>query len=182
MERKGIIFAHQIENFVNKRTDLLIDSDYLDENGKLKASPFKFLLGHKSLILQLPVDVEEYLSLKKVKKSEIPAIKDLKDLLIQKINNFAETNKIEVRVKAEDFNNFTQNKNIIKCDAKCPFCLNKISCSYYSCWKLSNFNKHLLSCKQKATKLNQEPSLGSKAEIKRFTPAVVFKELHSALS
>lgn len=86
-----------IEASVNKNIDLLkdsvYDSVYLDENGILKKTPFKFLLGHEALLLGIPKDVEEYLSNKKQKKESKnlpPPIDQLKVSLIKKVTEFAE--------------------------------------------------------------------------------------------
>lgn len=176
--KKSII--EEIEIFVNQRTDLsdlLKDTSYIDETGNLKKTPFKFMLGHESLLLRLPNDVEEYLSKKEVRKSEIPAIEDIKLLLIEKINNFARDKNIELTLSSEDISKFTKSNNCVKCEANCPFCSRKICCSFYSSWKLSNYNKHIISCAKKAARPNSRPN----PQIERATPAVVLQELQNAL-
>lgn len=43
-----------IEKVVNEKTFLLKGTNYVTETGNLKNTPFKFMLGHESLILRLP--------------------------------------------------------------------------------------------------------------------------------
>lgn len=63
-----------IETYIKDNFDeskiLLKDTLYLDSNGNLNKTPFKFLLGHRSLILNLPKDLNEYFSKKLEKASK----------------------------------------------------------------------------------------------------------------
>lgn len=75
-----------IEQFVSNRLDLLANTNYIDETGNLRKTPFKFLPGHEALILSLPNYVDDYLC---KKKKDIPAIEHLKLSLMEKIKEFA---------------------------------------------------------------------------------------------
>lgn len=151
----------------------LKDSNYLDENGNLKQNPFKFMLGHESLILNLPVDVEEYLSEKKTQKKEIPKIEDLKQSFIERVNNFSNGKKIELNLNCVNLSKFIQNKNCVKCEAKCPLCSVKITCTFDSSWKISNYTNHIVLCAQKTVRLVPP--------IERANPSAVLLELHTVL-
>lgn len=163
----------EIEKFVSERTDLLRDTSYIDETGNLKKTPFKFMLGHESLLLRLPNDVEEYLSTEKVPKKEILAIDDLKLLLIEKICKFSRNKNIQFTLSAEDLSKFSQINNCFKCEVNCPFCSSKIGCTFNSSWKLSNYYKHIVACVQKAARPN--------LQIERASPAAVLQELQNVL-
>lgn len=167
----------EIEKIVNQRTNLLKDTSYIDETGNLIKTPFKFMLGHESLLLRLPNDVDAYLSRKTKSICEIPTIDDLKVSFVERIKIFAERKNIALTLSSVlgsvNLSEFTHKENIVKCVANCPFCLIKICCSYKSNWKICNYNKHILSCAEKAARLNPQ--------IERATPAVVLHELKNAL-
>lgn len=59
----------QIEKIVNENTILLKDTQYVNDNGQLKIVPFKFKVGHEALILNIPKDLIEYLSKKKIEQT-----------------------------------------------------------------------------------------------------------------
>lgn len=163
----------EIEKLVNQRTNLLKDTSYIDETGNLKKTPFKFMLGHESLLLRLPNDVDAYLSQKTKPICEVPAIDDLKVSFVERIKKFAEKKNIALTLSSVNLSEFTHKENIVKCVANCPFCLTKICCSYKSNWKICNYNKHISSCAEKAARPNPQ--------IERATPAVVLQELQNAL-
>lgn len=165
----------EIERFVNNKTDfsdLLKDSSYIDERGNLKKTPFKFMLGHEILILNLPEDVKEY-KLRKVQKSEILKIEELKLSFIERTKKFAQKKNITLTINSEDLTKFEKSNTGIKCEAKCPFCAVKTICTYDSSWKLSNYNKHIISCARKNARVS--------SQIKRSEPTAVLKELQNQL-
>lgn len=197
----------EIEKFVEQKTDILKGTSYVDETGNLKEKPFNFLIGHESLILRLPTDVEEYLARKEAEKPELPSFEDSKELLKQKITNLARKNKITLTVNSEDMTNFTRKNNSIRCQAKCQLCPVKIACFYYSSWKISNYRDHFVSClRKKATEFvsnldenleslknqgsgpssvsstDHNSDLGSDpTQIRRATPNVVLKEIQNVI-
>lgn len=157
--------VEKIETFVNNKTDLLKGTIYVDEAGNLKKTPFKFMPGHESLILGFPKDIDEYLSNKKLTKSEIPKIDDLKKLFIERVKTFAETKKLTFTLNSEDLSKFVRNNNRVKCEANCPFCQARTSCTFDSSWKITNYYKHIVSCAKKVTT--------TRSLIERASPAVL---------
>lgn len=112
----------EIEQFVSTRLDLLKKTEYIDESGKLKSSPFKFLPGHAALISNLPDDTEDLLRAKN-KEKDIPSIEILKSTFAEKIKQFEQKNKIRVPT---DRTIITLSNNQAKCFLKCPYCDKKI--------------------------------------------------------
>lgn len=138
-----------IEKFVNNKLDLLKDTKYIDETGNLKKTPFKFMFGHELLILNIPQDIKEYNSRKKVPTSDIASIEKLKLIFIERTKQFAQKKNITLTLNSEDLSNFEPSDNCMKCEAKCPFCPKKTICMFDTSWKLSNYNKHIISCAKK---------------------------------
>lgn len=155
-----------IEQYINDNLDQIkhyfAETLYLSENGNFKKSPFKFLIGHKSLILNIKKDLNEYLLKKKTKKteisSEIPSTEQLKISFKNKVKNYIEQKKINVDLEKIVVSNFSFLNNRAKCFGQCPFCVKKIACYFDTCWRTSNFFKHILICLKKNTLLNNPPS------------------------
>lgn len=149
----------KIENKVNNKIELLKDTIYVDETGNLIENLFKFLLGHESILLNLPIDVDAYSKSKK-KSRQIPAIDKLKELFIERSKNFALKNKIQLTVSPDDLTNFTQTNSRAKCKVNCPICKKtKISCVFELSWKLANFNRHIKLCAEKAATTTQNQQI-----------------------
>lgn len=169
--RKATI--EELERIITNNTDLLKNTEYLNETGNLKKTPFKFMLGHETLILNLPNDVKEYLTRnKKQKEKEIPQIDELKLMFIERIKNFLRDHNINLTQNTEDLTKFEITGKVVKCAVKCPLCSNKVNCMFNSTWKISNYCKHIKSCVKKVE---------TQRQIKRSVPAVVLRELESAL-
>lgn len=144
-----------IEKYINDNFDdieiLLKDTLYLDSNGNLKKTPFKFLIGHISLILNLPKDLNQYFA-KKVeivtikKTKEIPPTEELKKTFNVRVKEYTDKKKIKIDLNKISVVNFSSSNNRVKCLAQCPFCSIKFVCYFDSCWRTSNFFKHIVSC------------------------------------
>lgn len=163
-----------IEQFVSKRLILLKKTVYIDETGNLKKNPFKFLPGHEALILNLPNDVDDYLR-EKNKEKGIPAIGDLKLSLVERINIFANQNKLKI---ATDRIIITHSNKQVKCFLKCPYCGVQLSLPFDSSWKLSNYKKHILCC---VKKIVQPPNLRIERASKRAEPGAVLRTLQNVV-
>lgn len=162
-----------LEEFVKNRLDLLKNSDYVNETEDLKKNPFKFLPGHRALILCLPKDIDHYLSEKEKEKEKakiIRTIEVLKSLLVKKLSDFATQNSLQSH--AQSVSAITQSNNKVKSFVTCPLCSAKICCTFNSSWKLSNYQKHIKSCVKK------QPN----RPIQRVEPASVLREVQNALS
>lgn len=164
----------KLERFVSNRLDLLRKTDYVNATGNLKQSPFRFLLGHEALILNLPNEVEDYLR-EKGKKKDIPAIEDLKLSFNERIKKFADKNKLTI---STDKIIITHSNKQVKCFIKCPFCESKLSCTFDSSWKLSNYKKHILRC---AKKIDRQPNPRPNLFIQRAEPNAALRALKNAL-
>lgn len=172
----------QIEQFIDEHIECLNETTYLDEIGQLKTKPFKFLPGHESLILNIPKEVNDHLAKKKqvksARKSDIPPVEDLKLLFAEQIKKYCAKKNIELASNSlDDFCEIFHANNRIKCLAKCWFCSFKVSCIYDSCWRASNYYKHIVGCARK--------SLGKSVRhippIERAKPDGVLLELQNAL-
>lgn len=130
---------------------------------------FKFLPGHTAFLLSLP----KYISspnTKKYKLSEnnqcnevmdhtqsahesvnesnsdkIDDTANVRQELVNKINNFSRSKHINVQISDDNIQNFRVEKKIVKCSVKCPACGKKIPCSYVSHWTCGNVQTHLKS-------------------------------------
>lgn len=161
----------ELEKFANKRLDLLKNTNYIDNTGKLKSDPFKFLPGHEAVILQLSVDIDEFLTEKENKI--IPEIDTLKKSITEKINNIV--SKKNFTINSAFVTGFTELNNKVKCFVKCPICSKKFSCTFHKSWKLSNYKTHFNSCKKPPLNIPQNPT------IHRATSAAVLLQLKATL-
>lgn len=146
----------KIEQIVNENTNLVNDTIYVDNNGVLKKSPFKFLPGHEALLLNIPIDLKKYLESKLEGKKKTPDIKNLKVLLKDKITKYIENKKIDLTIQSDDFTNFSVSDNCVRCLAKCQICSIKVPCLYNTSWKNSNYCKHIVDCFKKKAKKNSD--------------------------
>lgn len=138
----------QIESAVNNNLNLLSKTEYVDKRGELKNKPFKFLIGHETLLLNFPQEIRELQTLKKSEKT--PGTnqnidqKELKILLVEKVANYIKNKKLAINIELE-ITNSTENR----CSVKCPFCIKKIPCTFDTRWRISNLCTHILSCSKK---------------------------------
>lgn len=145
----------KIEGIVNENIKLVKDTVYVDNNGDLKKSPFKFLPGHEALILNIPLDLKKYIESKLAKKKTRPDIKDLKVSLKDKIKKYFENKKINLTIQPDDLTNFSVIDNRVRCLARCQICSIKVPCLYInSSWKNSNYCKHIVDCFNKKAQKN----------------------------
>lgn len=109
--------------------ELLKDTSHVDEHGNLKSVPFKFLIGHRSLLLKIPKDLNDYLSEKSVEKVNTetdPA--QLKVLLLERIQKYGSNRNLALAINIEDITNFSVESNRVRCSVKCQFCPYKTVC------------------------------------------------------
>lgn len=144
-----------LEQIINEKTVYLKNKSYVDVDGQLKITPFKFKIGHETILLNLPKDLTDYLTQKNntenEKISEI-AIEDIKIAFVDKVVSFLSTKNISGSVSPEYLSAFTKQNKKIKCLIKCLYCSSKLNCFFDSCWRLSNYYKHIVAC-SKATVL-----------------------------
>lgn len=173
-----------IEKIVNKNKSVLKKSCY--NSIFEKDEEFKFLFGHRLLLITLPEKYKSFFDDKKEKKNakklrfldlksessahsvdesenfeaDGPVLKPerVKQLLLEKLNKHAQK---------QSQNNYTVNENAVKkfhlkgceayCLVQCPFCESKIPCTFTCNWSISNFNKHVRSHFVKNQRQNQVP-------------------------
>lgn len=171
----------EIENFVNNKTDLLKNTNYVDEKGALKNFPFKFLIGHQTLLLNIPRDVDVFMNAKKTKKQNSPQDFDSVKLsvsLVEKIIKFGKNKNISFKFNFENIEDLLPENNRIRCVVKCPFCIVKIPCFFDTCWRIPNYYKHIVECAKKTTssRSTTEPRI-ERAE----SASQVFAEVENAI-
>lgn len=151
----------QIESIMNNDLNLLNKTVYVNERGELKKKPFKFLIGHKALILNFPKEISELelwqkseknkkKSEKKPKRNENQDEIDLKILLVEKVANHLKKKKIAINLELE-ITNFEKGTARDKCLVKCPFCSKKIPCTYETRWQISNLCTHIFTHPKKTS-------------------------------
>lgn len=137
----------KLEADVNENKHLIKDTIY-----ETKEGTFKFLIGHRIVLLNIPQTLNAYKNknqrknLEKNKSSEIALNKnEILMKLLTKIKNYFLIKKIECEFSIE--NNITEvavNENSIKCRVKCIKCDVKIPCTFVNHWKISNYTKHVI--------------------------------------
>lgn len=109
---------------------------------------FKFLPGHKTLILSLPKHWKKEKKQKKNKSTEVQCasaenLHVLKVALIQKITNYSKKNNFEIECAISDIVELKFDQTQYKCQIRCPFCDDTVSCMYTSYWIISNLVRHI---------------------------------------
>lgn len=161
-----------IETEVNKNKWVLRNSNYA--NVYEENEDFRFLFGHRLLLLSLPQKYKTFCeNRKKEKKSKkLRALKlkcqllsqssaelcdevnesetldpqGVKQLLLNRLNNYAH-NKLADKYKITelDVKKFKLKGVEGHCKVECPYCKKEQSCTFNSRWIISNFNKHVKS-------------------------------------
>lgn len=135
----------EIEIYVNKNRQLLENTIYKN------IVPFEFRPGHRSLILNLPKNVQGYIESKKTNKINKKVVKEvqtqkneaeLKTELLKKLMNYAKTRKYEIQINSESITQFIKAEDTARCRVKCVFCSLSIVCTYKSFWAISNYETH----------------------------------------
>lgn len=148
-ENISIIEQSLNENLDNLK-EKLKDSVYLNSEGNFKRTPFKFLVGHVSLLLNIPNVIDKISS--KNKSTTDSTNTDpvhLKKLLEKNIINHAAKKNIVFHLNVNQLIGEISNNSagtVYRCRVKCPFCERKTLCTYSTCWKIGNYTKHYLSC------------------------------------
>lgn len=150
----------EIEQILNQNIDLLKlvlkDTTYIDRNGLLISAPFKFLLGHKSLILNIPKTIEEFNENKKKNKSvkehsESINIENLRASLLLRFKSYKGKKNQNFSVTQDHFKKFTLKDKRAKVFVKCVNCAVYVPCSFDKSWNISNYIKHIASHERKLT-------------------------------
>lgn len=143
-----------IENEVQEeliKSDAIIKGSVYQKFSKNNI-PFKFLLGHKVAILNIPKDIERLKNSNELENKSIEDLNNYKESLFQKIDKFIATKKYPKTFKREHIKRLSAKKIIVKCFVQCVSCQTEIICSFDTCWRVSNFYKHLNSHYEKKTK------------------------------
>lgn len=134
---------------------------------KENINDFKFKVGHKLLLLQIPkyikkIDEErkkELAQLKQqreqsnlsteidIKKSQSAEITGLVTSLIKRVKNFRKTFNLNLNVSVDNIHNFARtNSGNYKCKIRCIVCNKSFSCFHKkNYWIISNFVAHARS-------------------------------------
>lgn len=158
----------EIEKLV---TPDLIKNTVYEQSETLGETPFKFLIGHKALILNIPVILKQFIDTKlNIKTEKENQNKDklraqlnpveLKNSLIHKINISLKKKNINLVYSIEHINSsFDANPNInpnsspnsspnintknsVQFKVKCLSCNREIPCTFDKYWRVSNFLNH----------------------------------------
>lgn len=157
----------EVENLINNSESLrkkLEATIYVKKDGTLKTIPFKFLLGHKLLILQIASTVSRYNIAKKTnQKTKTRALdtKNWQESLLNKFESYIKTKKLQYSVKANLFEASTITQNSAKVNVKCVQCDIVIPCTFKNYWNISNYVKHVATHKKSVEKSSTASSTRS---------------------
>lgn len=138
-----------IEETVNENTSVLKGSVY---EAKL---PFKFLPGHKILILSIPKHIVDFKAKKqskanksgnsseRPKESRIREPESIKSELLLKLKSYANKLNLKFEIKPDQITNISQIDNIVKCVVSCSLCDIRVPCKFDQFWKISNLTAHI---------------------------------------
>lgn len=136
-----------IENYVNRKKELLEGTNYINEDGSLTSDPFKFLIGHKLLLLSIPQTIVEYTSEKRNKKKNLPTTvinpETVTSSLLTRFQNYQKTNFLKNPITIDHLKEFTLNENRAKVLVKCIQCDLEVPCTFNKNWSISNYIKHV---------------------------------------
>lgn len=148
-----------IENYIEESRDLIAGTIYENK------TPFKFLPGHRALLLSIPKKIAEKKLIKKEKKSKSDGVNNTLDSgliddeqqqkykteLIAKLSNYCKKIDLYLNLESKDISNFVSHEDRIKCFVQCPHCTTKktFTCFKEKNWAYSTFLSHLKKHKQK---------------------------------
>lgn len=157
-----------IENHINQN-GYILENEVFNNSPYMKQQNFKFLPGHKLLLLELPQRISEYQSKSNKNKLQnqtsisnvsaennennqnvinVNAKEDeLKAALIQRISTsttgiYFKINHENTSIKTFNVNTFN-NQVSCKSSVACPVCNKACSVTFKKYWYISNFEKHL---------------------------------------
>lgn len=143
----------EIESFVKQF--VLVNKDLLKETAykNVDIPNFKFLPGHRDLLLSLPKRVSELNKInieKKSKKSKVAAVNStqlekspnsLQDILIAKLNKIPFIKSAPAIITKNSILDFSC-ESVPKCKVRCPLCEKIVPCIYNKYWVISNVSRH----------------------------------------
>lgn len=135
-----------IENSISGSENLQIKlkgTSYVKKDGALISHPFKFLIGHKLLLLKIPTIISEY----KKKKNSFDS-DNWKETLLKKIENYIIKKKLQFTVTLNHIKSSSITQNRAKVQVKCVFCEKEVPCTFNRNWSISNYMKHVLKHKK----------------------------------
>lgn len=179
----------EIECIVNQNKSVLKKSCY--ESIYEKDEQFKFLFGHRLLLLTLPQKYKLFCEhQKKKKESRKIRLLNSKDETTAGSSDSIDPEQVRnlliTHLKKSANNTFTINENDVKkfkingdeayCVVKCPFCELTIPCTYiYPRWRTTNFLNHIRSPHTKEKETSDANSTSDKTSLdtskSKFQPA-----------
>lgn len=147
-----------IEEYTQQNLDILHETIY--EN----CEPFKFLPGHRALLLAIPKRISSFKESKKQKRknttnhlqqpvdetaTDAPDDLELeKKQLIEKLHKFCKNINLFLDLSLGDISDFIVLNDRIRCRVSCPYCQNKYWCLKKKHWAVSNIESHLKKHKE----------------------------------
>lgn len=145
----------EIEQIVNSKKELLEGTIYLKEDGSLHSEPFKFLIGHRLLILSIPKSFSEYKDNKEKNKKLNLKInspispEQLKASLLERLQNYKKSNNWKLTLTLDNLKKCVlykiNSQNRAKVQVKCVYCDTQVPCTFNEKWSISNYIKHIAS-------------------------------------
>lgn len=158
-----------IENYINEfGKNLIVGLQCCNSETYRSQERFRFLPGHKGMLLSIPAKLREMNAAKKVrkisefKKLQTPA--DLAKALLVRLNSKIEQSTMQIG----EFNSshlgpvqmvITENSVVAKCTASCTLCGKPITLTYDNNWRPQNMMRHF-------ELLHFKPSLDANETIK----------------
>lgn len=177
----------KIENFVNENKHIVKKTVYE------KSVPFKFLPGHRAIILDLPRKIAEFKNKQANKQTETSTVsselnpdreEELKNLLINKLINYSKYVKFELKFNKTHLCEFKKIGDKVKCRVKCPICPKNYLCNYKTHWSVSNIEAHIRehSLKNSAQQPTFQATSSSNSPASILQPSLVLGLVPTSLS
>lgn len=131
----------KIEEEVTKNKQLIAKTVY--EKNTQADEEFRFLIGHKDLILNIPKTLKDSVKSKKSKKQL--DVEVVADDLLERVNAYLESKNFTCEVKKEHMQLISLNDDLCSatCTLKCIFCKATVKCTFDNKWSISNYPAHL---------------------------------------
>lgn len=188
----------EIEETVNKNKSILKGSIY--DKTSDKANEFKFLFGHRILLLSLPSKYERFkqdknkqkkqrkvrLSILKHDSNDSSSVEEsktksktfepelIRNSLITRLNNYAKNHGLNYKISEREIIKFSIRNREAFCIVNCPICEVKKTCTFVLNWNISNFTAHARLCikkNQASADINTAHSRCPPANQSNFQPA-----------
>lgn len=140
----------------NQQIRYLLDNTVYAQEFQGLNYKFKFRLGHRAILLNIPKNLEKSIVKEKQEKKSVSCGKNLSEIELKNklsaklIKFYSRKNFKETASYYFSSENLQKPEHILKrtethtvCTVQCPWCVKRVPCNFYKYWQISNFTKHL---------------------------------------